>query len=178
MAFWSETAIEPKRQFRFKVDFPMLDGTVGNSQYLAQYADRPTYTIKGDTAVHFLDKQFMFPGKVTWNTVKIRFVDAITDVNVARKTWDYLSSAGWINPETQSGLNTARNWSTVSKVGSVLGTRGDVRVIVLNTSGGAVDTWTLKNAFINTATLNNLDYAQDGILTAEYTFIYDWAEYT
>lgn len=179
MAFWSEQTLEPKRQFRFKVEFGLVDGSgqTQNSTFLAQAADRPVYTIKGDTAVHFMDKQFMFPGKITWSPVKIRFVDGQSaDTATAKMAYSYLKSAGWVNPDTMAGkLNLAANLRTINKNESVLGTKS-VRVHVLNSSGQPVDSWTLKNPFITTVALNNLDYAQDGILTAEYTFMYDWAE--
>ena len=36
----------------------------------------------------------------------------------------------------------------------------------------------LKNAFITTATLTPLDYKSEEILTVQYSFRYDWAEYS
>lgn len=180
MAFWSDAALDPKRQFKFKVTFNYV-GNNGEATYLAQSADRPVYTITDGTKVDFLDKAFHFPGKISWTPVKIKFVDAVdsnSDLNVSKKVYDYLGSAGWINPTRMGGaLDTPGNLSTISKYNAVNNAQtNSIRIEVLSSDGRAVDKWLLKNAFVTTAALNNLDYAAEGILTAEFTFRYDWAE--
>lgn len=174
MAFWSERDLEPKRQFRFRVTFGLLGDP---ASYLAQAAERPTFTIKGDTAVHFLDKQFMYPGKVTWNQVKIRFVDAVgaDGANVVKSSYVYLQNAGWLSPDNQAIPTATNRFSSIGKRRAVDSVK-NVTVESLTSNGTPIDKWTLNNAFINTVTLNGFDYAQDGIMTAEYTFIYDWAK--
>lgn len=173
MAFWSSPTLDPKRQYKFKISFPTLGS---DAQFLAQSADRPTYTISDTTKVDFLDKSFNFPGKITWNPIKIKFVDAIaSQINVSSAVYNYLARAGWINPQDVGG--STPNFRTIGKSSSVANT-GDVEIHVLDSNGVAIDKWNLKNAFITTATLNNLDYAAEGILTAEFTFRYDWADFS
>ncbi len=178
MAFWSEATLDPKRQYKFKVTFGYLNVNGNESTFLAQYADRPVYAISDGTKVHYLDKEFAFPGKITWTPIKIRFVDAVgpQTVNVSQRTYTYLANAGYLNPEQSGPLTTPAEMKTISKskaVNSVL----NVTVEVLNSEGSPVDKWTLRNAFVQTVSLNPLDYSAEGILTAEYTFRYDWAEY-
>ena len=185
MGFWSDTTLDPKRQFKFKVTFPFNNmtaagGSGGNQQdavFLAQYADRPTYQITDGTKVHFLEKEFSFPGKITWNPVKIRFVDAsgVGSINVSQKSYEYLAKSGWIAPNNAPGNGAIGNLSTINKSAAMI---DGIKIEVLNSAGVAVDTWELKNAFITTAVLNNLDYSQEGILTAEYNIRYDWATWT
>lgn len=180
MAFWSEASLDPKRQYKFRVRFPYLNnGNAGlDSTFLAQSADRPIYTIADSTKVDYLDKEFHFPGKITWNQVKIKFVDATGPgtVNVSKRSYDYLKLSGWVDPVAAGGGVGAAQMSTVSKAGAVR-IMPEVRIDVLNSVGIPIDQWTLKNAFITTVNLNALDYTADGILTAEYTFRYDWAEF-
>jgi hypothetical protein len=171
MAFWS-TSLEPKRQFKFKVTFNAF-GT--DTQFLAQSAGRPQYTISDTVAVDFLDKKFHFPGKITWEPVTIKFVDAVQS-NVSRRTYEYLANAGWVNPDNVVGQNVT-GFGTISKARAVAST-GNVQVAVLDTNGVQLDLWTLKNAFVTKVVFNELDYAQEGILTAVYTFRYDWADFT
>lgn len=181
MAFWSDSTLDPKRQYKFRVTFGYLNSDQGtDSTFLAQTADRPVYTITDGQKVHYLDKEFSFPGKITWTPVKIKFVDAYDTVaggvvNVSKRSYDYLAAAGWKMPPAAGPRTGAFQMSTISKGASVART-GDVTIDVLNSSGAPVDTWTLKNAFITTVALNGLDYGAEGILTAEYTFRYDWAE--
>lgn len=180
MAFWSDTSLDPKRQFKFSVTFGRLGG---NATFLAQSADRPQFRVSDGTKVDFLDKSFHFPGKVTWEPVKVKFVDANGAGNVSRDSYEYLKSAGWINPAALGGAastaGSGTNFATVSKQAgnNALKAGGSELIVkVLDSNGNAVDSWTLKNAFVSSVALNNLDYAAEGILTAEYTFRYDWAE--
>lgn len=185
MAFWSDPGLDPKRQFKFKVTFSYIVGSSGGNEgvFLAQSADRPVYTITDSTKIDYLDKQFHFPGKISWNQVKIKFVDAVFEegpsanfVNVSQKSYEYLSSTGWIAPNKAGPSTTSAEMKTISKRRAV--ENGKVKIQVLNSDGRAVDTWTLNNAWVTTVALNNLDYAQEGVLTAEYTFRYDWASFS
>lgn len=182
MAFWSNSTLDPKRQYKFRVTFDYLNGPGGgtDSTFLAQYADRPVYQIADGAKVNYLDKEFAFPGKITWTPVKIRFVDAYDSVNggvvnVSKASYDYLAGAGWVAPPAAGPQIGANQMATISKGKSVART-GDVRIDVLNSEGQPIDRWTIKNAFVTTVALNALDYGADAILTAEYSFRYDWAE--
>ncbi len=182
MAFWNESGLEPKRQFKFKVTFGLLTGASGPNEgiFLAQSADRPMYTVSDTTKVDYLDKSFHFPGKVTWNQVKIKFVDTTggaTGINVAQKSFDYLGQAGFLNAGSIAGKSDSTAMATISKAKATRPIQV-LSVEVLNSDGGVVDSWQLNNPFITTVALNNLDYSAEGILTVEYTFRYDYATYT
>ncbi len=183
MAFWSDLTLEPKRQFKFKVTFPNLNnGAAGTeSTFLAQSADRPSYKIGDSAKVHYLDKEFTFPGKITWEPVKITFVDAVGDMamNVAKRSYDYLAQSGWVRPDLAGGILTEAKMKTISKAGAVNTAQGGgfITVQVLGSDGRAVDTWTLKNAFVTNVVYNGLDYKAEEILTAQYTIRFDWADF-
>lgn len=188
MAFWSDAALEPKRQFKFKVAFAgTAPGSPFSEQnfptYIAQSADRPQYTITDATKVDYLDKQFHFPGKISWNQVKIKFVDAYANgadsgnlVNSTKASYDYLTQAGWITPVNAGPAQGVAQMKTISKQ-QAAGTVGAVKVYVLKSDGSYADEWTLRNAWITNVALNNLDYAAEAVLTVEYTFRYDWADF-
>jgi len=172
MAFWSDTTLDPKRAFKFKVSFSRING---NATFLAQTADRPQFTISDGTKVDFLDKAFHFPGKVTWEPVKIKFVDGSADTNVSKDSYSYLASAGWVAPDAFNPGSSASNlFRTIGKNSAKI-QAGTVSIDVLNSVGTSVDKWTLNNAFITKATFNPLNYGGEDILTVEYTFRYDWA---
>jgi hypothetical protein len=173
MAFWSDGTLDPKRQFKFKVTFGATGGSITAPWYIAQSADRPSYSI-GDTAkVEILDKTFYYPGKVTWNEVKIKFIDGTRDEdNMASKAYNYLSTTGWVLPDRVGTVDS--NLSTVGKSKSII--RG-ILVETLNANGDKIDGYTLNNAFIKTLEQTNLDYAQDAVATVTLTLRYDWATY-
>jgi hypothetical protein len=176
MAFWSDTTLDPKRQFKFSVTFN-TNRLGNNATFLAQSADRPQYKISDGTKVHFLDKEFSFPGKVTWEPVKIKFVDTGGVSSASKDSYAYLSAAGWVSPTNVGGQVAASgaSFKTVSKQSSVANS-GDIIINVLDSAGLVADKWTLKNAFVFSVALNGLDYSAEAILTAEYSFRYDWAE--
>lgn len=180
MAFWSDPSLDPKRQFKFKITFNYLNNTSAgtDSTFLAQTADRPVFTISDNTKIAYLDKEFSFPGKITWTPVKIKFVDTVGGgaTNVSKRSYDYLAQAGWVAPPSAGPQVGAQQMKTISKTKAARTTR-DVRIDVLDSDGRAVDQWTLKNAFVTTVALNGLDYKAEDVLTAEYTFRYDWAEF-
>ncbi len=133
-----------------------LTGTSGPNEgiFLAQSADRPMYTISDTTKVDYLDKSFHFPGKVTWNQVKIKFVDTTggaTGINVAQKSFDYLGQAGFLNAGSIAGKSDSTAMATISK-GKATRQIGVLSVDVLNSDGGVVDSWALNNPFITSMT--------------------------
>lgn len=180
MPFWSNPTLDPKRQFRFKVTFD--GGGIKSPVYIAQSADRPTYTISAGTKVHFLDKEFKYPGKVTWQDVKMGFIDGIDtgngsngSENMATQVYNYLGKAGFIYPDKlTSGQDAADVLKTIAKRNSIINT---IKVEPLRTEGTAIESYTLKNAFITSFTPSGFDYAQEGFSTLQLTIVYDWAEY-
>jgi hypothetical protein len=178
MAFWNQAALDPKRQYKFKVSFN--DGRNGFTPfYLAQSAERPVFTINDTTKVDFLDKAFHFPGKVTWNNVKIKFVDGVGQGNnVASNVHRYLLTSGYYQPPALGNVVTATGadsrYGTVNKLSAQI---ASLTIDTLNSFGDVEETWVLNNAWVRTAALNQLDYAQEGILTVEYEFRYDWATF-
>jgi hypothetical protein len=175
MAFWNQASSDPKRAFRFKVTFGLLDDA---ATYLAQTAKRPTFTISDGTKVDFLDKAFHFPGKVTWEPVTIKFVDSESE-GVSKASYSYLTNAGWISPGnaafTPGNIQNNSATKTIGKGSASTQTKA-ITIEVLNAAGVSVDIWKLNNPFITKATFNDLSYASEEILTVEYTIRYDWAD--
>lgn len=176
MAFWNTTQLDPKRKFKFKVSFESAKMGISDSQfYLAQMADRPVWKVSDGTKVDFLDKTFHYPGKVTWEPVSITFIDgAASSDNMARKAYSYLAGAGWVSPDQVPGV--APNYATISKAGAAGG--NNVRITALNSQGDSLETYLLNNAFVTTVALDGFDYKSEDILTAKFTFRFDWAEIT
>ena len=70
MAFWSEKTVEPKRKFRYLLYF------AGMPQFIAKTVTKPAFSV-GTSTHNFLQHQFHFPGRVTWNDVQMTLVDPI-----------------------------------------------------------------------------------------------------
>jgi hypothetical protein len=89
MAFWSdnfagETELkDPKRKFRFRVEFGGIQGgaTGGQTLWYAKTATKPSFQI--NSAEHkYLNHTFYYPGSVTWQEVTVTMVDP-TDPDMA-----------------------------------------------------------------------------------------------
>jgi hypothetical protein len=81
MAFWGTNldagSKDPKRKFRFKVEFETLGG--GNVLWYAKTIGKPSMTISADTTHKFLGHTFKYPGSVTWEDIELTLVDPAED---------------------------------------------------------------------------------------------------
>jgi len=188
MPFFSDTGpggFQPKRGFRFLVSFSELGGT----RYMVTDATKPTVTIK-KTAHNILNHTFNFPGRVTWGSpTTINFIDAV-DPNVGSKFYNALRNAGYEIPDSEAGLITG-----ITKVQST-STLGEVKIQQLDGGGiilpvgvdpgdaiGATDdtqiveTWTLKNAWIQNIDWGKLSYASEDLVKIGVKVEYDYATF-
>ena len=68
MAFWTTAGVEPKRNFRFRVQFiqqivmVVIDGIL----WWAKTVTTPSFDV-GETEHHYLGGKYYFPGKVSWS---------------------------------------------------------------------------------------------------------------
>lgn len=186
MPFFTDTAFEPKRQFRFTVNFsdqPELT-------FMCLKAGKPAYAIES-TPHRFLNHEFKFPNIVKWEDITVSFVDA-REPNVGFRFFNMLKQAGYELPLGQDAVFGGG----ITKLQSTDGI-GTVRIRQLDggaknlasdlaAPGGAgaplpvgiIDEWTLKNAFISAVKWGTLDYSQDGLVNVEVTLKYDFANYT
>lgn len=173
MSFWTtELSNEPKRNYRFKVQFEGINKNLNNATgtsivWWAKKVTKPAFTV-GETTHKLLNHTFHFPSTVTWETVTLTMVDPINP-STSNLMLNLLQTAGYRLPTAEI------NSGTVSKslMGSALGT---VSIIHLDSDGGALETWTLKNVFIKSVKFSDLDYDSEDLSTCDLELRYDWAE--
>ena len=173
MAFWSTvhnagdpTALkDPKRKFRFRVDFTGL----GDASFMwwAKTTDKPSFTI--NAAEHkYLNHTFYYPGSVTWNEVSITLVDPVLP-DMAASISGLIEGGGYTPPASEDSFTTMTKASAVSAIGQVTVTQFDFE-------GTALETWTLYNAFITDVKYGDLAYGEDDLTEITLTLRYDWAK--
>tara|TARA_R110000824_G_scaffold100088_5_gene237943 strand:- start:12820 stop:13398 length:579 start_codon:yes stop_codon:yes gene_type:complete len=184
MPFFSQKSFQPKRQFRFLVNFTNLS----NLTFMVTKAKKPSYTM--ETKAHnVLNHVFKFPGVVKWDDLDVSFIDAV-DPNIGSKFYNALRNAGYVNPERDIDILTG-----ITKRGTV-DTIGDVLIQQLDGGGisnvvdpgdqlggvdstNIVDTWTLKNAFIKSVKWGeSLDYSNEGLVEVAVGLTFDYAIYS
>ena len=189
MPFFSDTGpggFQPKRQFRFLVNFTELS----NMTFMVTKTKKPSYTM--ETKDHnILNHVFKFPGVVKWDDVDVTFIDAV-DPDVGGKFYNALLNSGYVKPISEANLLTG-----VTKVATTA-TIGEVKIQQLDGGGvilpagqdpgdvvGGVDVtnivgeWTLKNAFIKSVKWGeSLDYSNEGLVEVAVSITYDYAQYS
>jgi hypothetical protein len=188
MSFWTESYAasgvnNPKRNFRFHVQFTQIGDLTGYGDsilYYAKTANKPSFTL-GETQHNYLNHTFKFPGRVTWNDITVTMVDpgpktgaeGLTTNGLAYGLTRLLQESGYVIP---TGAKAATDFTTISKTKAVSGI-GDVIVTQLDHNGNPLEKWTLYNAFLSDIKYGDLDYSSDDLTEYSITLRYDWAEY-
>ena len=167
-SFWSERDLEPKRKFRYLLYF------AGMPQFIAKTVTKPSFQV-GSTTHSFLQHNFNFPGRVTWQDVNITIVDAISPDSTAT-LYKMIKDAGYVLPPdvNQEELGGAR---TITKEGMVNALGPTVRIDTIGGEGSneIIESWILNNPQISSVNFDSLDYSSDDLLNIQITLKYDWA---
>ena len=176
MPFWSTnfgedtTLKDPKRSFRFTVEFTGIQDPMGNGATLryAKSVQKPSFSIS--TAEHkYLNHTFQYPGSVTWNETAITLVDPVNPDMTATLS-DIVVQSGYAPPTDA----TAEQMGTMSKA-KAAGALGTVYITQIDSDGKPLETWTLWNAFITDLKFGDLSYGEDELTELSVTLKYDWA---
>lgn len=192
MAFWSTPLTEgqgdPKRKYRFTVQFDGLMGAAGTDPspiseggsvdssgvvWFAKSVNKPSITVT-ETDHTFLDKKFYFPGRVEWDTITLTLVDpaeGVKGMDAVRQMNEIIQRSGY------KMFKNAQDLGTISKAKASVGL-GTVVINQINDNGEAIETWTLKNAFAKSLKFGDLDYTGDELIELTIEMRYDWAECT
>ena len=175
--FWTSPTFEPKRAFRFLVEF--TPGKSESLQFLAKSVSRPSYTVSSNPH-KFFNHTFHYPGRVEWNTVSLTLVDAIKP-NASEIFMDYLSNIGYADP-TKFADQKDLTSKTITKH-SATQALGLVKIMEIGTPEGGGNKastkgeWILKNAFITEVNFGEHSYDSEEMIDIQLTIQYDWADY-
>ena len=146
------TAFEPKVQNRFIM---YIDGI-------------PSYLVKSATSPSFTD-----------NIIKLDHINTYRKLRGKREWQDMTLSL--YDPITPSGAQAVMEWARLGYE-SVTGRAGyadfykkDITFNVLGPVGDKVEEWTLKGAFIQSATFSDMDYSATNVSDISLVLRYDYA---
>jgi len=171
MSFWTSTALEPKRQFRFRLTITAVDGEA--AIWFAKKVTVPAFTV-GEVKHSFVDKTFYYPGRVEWNTIEATLVDPVNPDAVGM-TNAMLAKSGYFMP---SSPNQTGAWGSISKAEAVTAGIGQVVIEAIDQDGNPIEQWALQNPFIKSVKYGDLSYDSDELREISIEFRYDWAECT
>ena len=158
--FWADPALEPKRNFRWILNIE------GVEEWVIKKVNKPTITIT-EAKHEFLIHTFYYPGRVTFNDVKITLADPIQPDSAARMM-QILETSGYNFPDTAEELRT------ISKANSTAAL-GEVTLRQINAAGEDIEVWTLTNAWVKEVNFGDLAYDSDDLVNIELTLKYDFA---
>jgi len=166
--FWSQANSEPKRKFRYLLYF------AGMPQFMAKTVTKPSFQV-GSTTHSFLQHNFNFPGRVTWQDVSLTIVDPIQP-DATQSLYNILKKSGYVLPTDVN--TTPEGKATITKAGMIESLGPNVRIDTIG-AGGAddiIESWILNNPLITSVNFDSLDYSSDEILNIQIGLKYDWAE--
>ena len=174
MPFWSENFAsnpdmkDPKRNFRFIVEFGGINATPGGAvAWYAKTAAKPSFAIAN--AEHkYLNHTFYYPGSVTWNPITITMVDPVNP-DMSATFSDIITEGGYAPPTDTTALGTTSKAKAANALGAITVTQ-------IDSNGRPLETWTLWNPFIEDIKYGDtLAYGDDNLSEISITLRYDWA---
>ena len=174
MPFWStnfgeDTELkDPKRNFRFKVEFQGIQAPQGGAVlWYAKTATKPSFTIEA-TEHKYLNHTFYYPGSVAWQDVTVTLVDPV-DPDMTATLSDIIVQSGYTPPTDATSL------STMSKA-KAAGALGTIYITQFDSDGNSLETWTLWNSFLTEVKYgDSMEYGNDELTEVSLTVKYDWA---
>ena len=173
MPFWSTnfgedvTLNDPKRKFRFTVEFQGVAAAIGGAVlWYAKTVTKPSFQIAA--AEHkYLNHTFYYPGLDTWQDVSVTLVDPV-DPNRTATLSDIVVSSGYSPPADTNSLTTMSKAKAAGALGTVIITQIDAE-------GKPLEQWTLWNSFMTEVKYGDLEYGGDDLSEMSVTLKYDWA---
>ena len=165
MGFWAAPSTEPKRKYRWILNF---GGTIGAvEQYLVKKVSKPSFEVS-ETEHKYINHTFWYPGRVTWNTVELTLVDPVSP-DASEKMFEVLKKSGYIFPLDPNTTQTISKHKAVTAL-------GEFSIKQLGAEQNQfVEEWVLKNAWISKVNFGDLDYESDDLVELEITVRYDYA---
>jgi len=170
MAFWSESGLEPLRQYRWKIVFGAGSTGMDNQSFALKKVDRPKAKVNEITH-KYLNHFYYYPGRVEWEAINLTIAANTGDgTNGTSKTlMDILKKAGYVFPKDLSVKNT------LSKAGFAGGLGATIDIINIDPTGAEQEKFTLKNPFFTSVQFGSLDYGSEEIVEVQCTLRYDAA---
>ena len=167
MSFWTDKTLEPLRKFRFSIQ-------IGEDSQLwwAKSVSKPAFDITTNE-YQLINHKFKYPGIVTWNDIDIVIVDFKkneTDSDDSPKT----KGIGYYKHLVDHGYHL--DGTSVDGIQKVQYAGKPFVIKQLDSTGEAIETWTLINPWIKSVKFGDLDYSSDDLIEITITVSYDSAK--
>jgi hypothetical protein len=164
--FWDDYKIEPKRNYRYVFT---MGQTSDNSieSFFVRSVKKPSFTIT-EVEHQFVGNRFYFPGRVTWNTMDVTFVDPVTPDASAVLT-NIFKDGGYRVPVGQeNGEYSLTKAGFAENIGNPI-------LQIINAERVVIEEWKMWNTWLTSVDFGQLDYTSDDLVLLTMTLRYDYA---
>lgn len=164
-----------KRKFRWTLAIQPYCGNVIIPPYFVKVASRPNITIE-ETEINFLNAKMFIPGKATWETITVTFMD-VAAAGVAGANQGILPLYSWL--ASTFNFTEKNSYTQSSQIGSPGrgGYSADGNLILYDGCGTPIEGWKLQNMFPQSINFGDLDYTSSEECTVEVTLRFNQAYY-
>ena len=172
MAFWSVTGPEPKRQYRWYVEFGGTgESDLGQIKFALKKVDKPKAKV-GEITHKYLNHFFYYPGRLEWEAINMTFA-SVTDPDASYILNQVLLNAGYGVPTDATTPGDQVSTIGKNKFNTAIGTK--MSIIQIDAEGGIIETWEINKPFFTSVQFGSLDYGSEEIVEISTTVRYDWA---
>lgn len=151
-----------KRKFRWTLQFRLnCNGQIVEENFV-KVAGRPNISIES-TELNFLNEKNFIPGKATWETITVSYLDVAG--NELLSLWDWLASV-------YDYTNKNRWMGAAQKDYTATG-----YLLLYSGCGDPLESWTLENAWPEAINFGDLDYSSSDPAEIELTLRYTGVQY-
>ena len=158
-----------KRKFRYTFEVQNICGQGRNlPAAFVKSSARPVLAID-ETEINFLNAKMFIPGKATWETITVTYIDAVNsqNINLFKPLWDWLASVyNFQDPINLQMGSIRRDYAATGLISMYDG------------CGTLLETWQLQNMWPTNINFGELDYASSDESTIELTLRYSDVIYT
>ena len=168
--FWSDPSVEPKRGFRWFFTLAgALDATDKIETYAVKTVKKPSYAVS-EVPHQYVAHTFYYPGRVTWNTCDVTFIDPVVPDQSAVITNMFVKAGYSVPKNAQIAMRSFSKQSFVAAVGSPV-------ISQVDAEGQVIEEWTLHNSFFTSVDYGQLDYSSEELIINQVTLRYDYATF-
>jgi len=175
---------EPKRKFRFTIQFEGMtgqsagvieagsgqDGVADGILWYAKSVTKPSFSVT-ETDHTFINQKFYYPGRVEWQEVAFTLVDpadSVSNSDAVEQMNRIIQASGYEIFTNTQGLKTISKGKSSHALGAIV-------INQIDAEGVTIESWTLNNAFVKEMKFGELDYTGDELIELSLTLRYDWA---
>tara|TARA_Y100000034_G_C6856983_1_gene389596 strand:- start:125 stop:688 length:564 start_codon:yes stop_codon:yes gene_type:complete len=166
MAFWADSTVEPKRQYRWLL---YLGDGAGSTipTYVCKKVSKPEFEV-GEVEHTYLNHKFRYPGLVDWKEVTVTLVDVV-DPDSSGILMRILQQSGYVYPDRPLSVQTISKNKAVKAMGPI------IKLEQLGPTEIPVEEWELYNPWLKSAKFGELAYSEEELIDVELTIRFDYA---